>query len=71
MGSHTYTDQISWVYNIQITALQVERLHRVHVVDINSSVDRIISMPYVESVVSQNDFVAYRLPLTASVETLV
>lgn len=71
MGSHTYADQIAWIYNVWITALQVNRLHGIHVVDVDSSVNRIISMSHIKSIISKNDLVAYGLPLATSVETLI
>lgn len=40
-------------------------------VNINTAVDRILSVPHIESVVSQDDLVAYGFPLGASVEPLV
>ena len=40
-------------------------------VNINPAVDRILSVPHVESVVSQDDSVAYGFPLSTSVEPLI
>lgn len=71
MGSHTYADQIARINDIWITALQIYWLHWIHVVYVDSSIDWIVSMPHIESVISYNDLVAYRPPLATSVEALV
>ena len=71
MGSHADTDQVSRINNVRISALQVDRLHRIHVMNIDSAVNGIVSMAHVESIISQDDLVAYGFPLRASVEPLV
>lgn len=71
MGSHADTNQVTRIDNVWIPALQIDRLHRIHVMNIDSPVDRIVSMSHIKSVVTQDDLVAYGLPLGASVEPLV
>lgn len=71
MGSHADADQVPKINNIRISALQVDRLHRIHVMNIDSAVNGIVSMTHIESVVTQDNLVAYGFPLGASVEPLV
>jgi len=52
VGSHTYADQIARINDIWITALQIYWLHWIHVVYVDSSIDWIVSMPHIESVIS-------------------
>lgn len=71
MGSHADTDQVPRINNVRIPTLQVDRLHRIHMMNIDSAVNGIVSMTHIESVVSDDDFVSDRLPLTAPIEALV
>lgn len=40
-------------------------------VDVDASVDRVFTVPHVESVIPDNDLIADRLPLSASVKPLI
>lgn len=71
MGSHADADQVPRINNVRISALQVNRLHRIHVMNIDSAVNGIVSMTHIESVVSDDDLIAYRFPLCTSIEPLV
>lgn len=71
MGSHADADQVTRIDNVWIPALQIDRLYRIHVMNIDSPIDRVVTVPHIESIVSQDDLVAYGFPLGASVEPLV
>lgn len=58
MRSHTDADQVTRINNVRIPTLQINRLHRIHMVNIDPAVDGIISMAHIESVVSDDDFVS-------------
>lgn len=51
--------------------LQIDGLHRIHMMNIDSSVNWVFAVPHVETVISNYDFIADRLPLTTSIELLV
>ena len=71
MGSHTHTDKVTGVENIGISALQINRLHRIHVVDINTAVDWVLAVPHVETIITYDDLIAYRFPFSTPIEALV
>lgn len=68
---HADTNQILWIDNVWIAGFQIDRLHRIHVMNVDASIYRVFAVPHVKTVVSNDDLVADGLPLTTSIEPLV
>ena len=68
---HTDTDEILWIDYVRVSALQIDWLHGVHMMNVNAPIDRVFAVPHVEAVVSNDDLIADRLPFATFVESLV